>query len=548
MSFPEYSNDESHGTVRLITRRVYTEDDEFVPMSSYKKQRRGTSTASPLTNPPYPIVWVQRYEPMRRHRQKAKIKRTVESFLTGGEVLHADGVTDDTTVLEACLNRAKALANGNPFDADIVVSLTRTYLCDGRIDINAVTPGPGVAGVDEPLDPQGANPAESYYLEITGPGGIMRTPRPSGLDPDPNPDIRFFPNLVIRDAKRLRLTSFRIAGWRRQTARGGRSNKDTREAQHGIYEDTGEDIEYRNLTIEHVEGDAIQSFANGCRIYNCRFNNLGRLIAANWCTDGDFYGNYATENSASMFDIETLGSSQMTNQVFRHNEFWNCRGIFLHIPDFDFTERYCTATNGSTTLTSSGNQGLTRMNPVADINRIVQNGGTDPDRYRQPAGDGIQPDTVIVSVPNVATAIMSKPASGVTQATGWRRVYQYLGSRIDGLEVYGNVRHCSGSHDGPGEVSMDAGGGVRVDGSKTLEDLVWEDNIWDRPNAGGNFWNLRKCDRATIRNNRGPWRRIWVTAPITLAQVTEFVPFVGTSSLTSTEVLADNPHIFRSPV
>jgi hypothetical protein len=550
MSFPEYTSDESHGTVRLITRRVYTEDDEFVPMSSYKQQRRGTSTASPATNPPYPIVWVQRYEPMRRHRQKAKIKRTVESFLTGAEVLHGDGINDDTAVLQSCLNRAKALANANTFDADVVVSLTRTYLCNGQITINAVY-GTGVSSANRPLDPQGADPDESYYLEITGPGGIMRTPMPNGLVAKPYlGSDRFFPQLALRDVKRLRLTSFKIAGWRRQTQSGGLDGSDY-EGQAGVWEGNnpgsspiGEDIEFRNLTIEHVMGDAVTSFANGSRIYNCRFVNLGRLVASNWATDVDFYGNYCERNSASIFDIETIGSTQMTNQVFRYNEFWNCHGILLHVPSWDSARRYCTATNGSNVLTASGNQGVTRFD-VRDLNREVRNGLTGVD---DPIGDGMQPDTVITAFTDT-TATLSKPASGVTVATGFRRIYSYIGSRIDGIQFIGNVRHCSNSHTSPGGCTFQAAGGVRVDGSKTVEDFVWEDNIWDRPASGGAFWDLAKCDRATIRNNRGPWRSIYSGAQVVkMSQVTHFVPFVGTSEYTSTEVRAENPHVFQSPV
>jgi hypothetical protein len=511
--------------VRFSTTRIFDGVD-WQDAAPHVRLRRGTSTASPATNPPYPIVWVMRWEPVNTHPLWSKRVRTIESFLLAGETLHGDGVTDDTVVFNRCLGRVRQWAGGNYFpNFDDVVTLTRTYLCDQPLEVAGITP--------------------RTSLEITGPGGTTRTPYRGGLPQTEQPYFgsdRFQPNWIFRNCKRLKLTSFKINSWRRPQNSGGRNND--YEAQHGIWGDEEcEDLEFRNLTITNVMGDGFQSFSNGLRVYGCRIINTGRLVAAPWATDVDFYGNYCERNSASMFDIETLGSTQMSNQVFRNNEFWNCHGVFLHIPNFLWTERFCTATNGSPILTSDTDSPSSRFNLVADKNREIRNSVQPQDK--DPGGDGIPPGTTIISVQSIGQATMSQPASGVTVAEGYRRIYQYLGSRILGLEVRENVRHCTSGHASPGEVSMDAGGGVRLDGTYTLEDVVWEDNIWDRPNRGGAFWRLNRAQRVAIRNNRGPWRNLFSGAQVVqLDQVTE----PDGSPYTSSECRADNPNVFQSPV
>ncbi len=296
-------------------------------------------------NPPYDPTWVKRWVPIKRHACHTKVVRTIESFVAPG-ALYGDGVPgggqqqpsghDDTVQMNNAISAALRFAHNNG-NTDLVVSFTRTYICN-----NTLTLSPDRIAVGVPVPNGLQNPHATSSIEFTGPGGITRHYKDSsgnfvvtnhGADRI-NASVKVYTD-------RTKFTSCRIDSNRPHSADGGRNNDF--EAQHAFWFIATTDCELRNVFCSNFMGDCIAvagvSGTNprgtvGLRVYNCRFVNNGRHCITPLGVHLDFYGNTFERNSSHLCDLETSGTGEMYNHMYRNNRFTGCRGSGMRMPAF----------------------------------------------------------------------------------------------------------------------------------------------------------------------------------------------------------------------
>lgn len=328
--------------------------DAWVDMPSRCRQPR--PMAEPFTGqgPPYDPTWVTRWVPMESHQPKHRTVRTIESFVGPG-ALFGDGVAgggqqepnghDDTTQMNNAIAAALRFAHNNA-NTHLVVSFTRTYICDNSLFLD-----PDRVAVGIPIPNGLQNPHATSSIEFTGPGGITRHYKNSSgalKVYDHGPDRLNASVYVSTD--RTKFTSIRIDSNRRRADDGGRNNDF--EAQHAFWFLSALDCELRNVYCSNYMGDGIAVAGNaskgseGIRVYNSKFINGGRHCITPLGSNLDFYNNYFERNTSHLSDLETSGSGAMYNAIYRNNRFTGCHGDGMRTPAY--------ATVGLTQCSSHG--------------------------------------------------------------------------------------------------------------------------------------------------------------------------------------------------
>jgi len=329
------------GTTRYVEWHQRSEDGSMVKSPIHGRVTRYIATPYTGQSGPYKPIPVTMFAPLSCHSTVQHTVRTIESFLAKGEVLHGDGVTDDTVVMNACLSRAVRMAE--KLNSELVVSLTRIYLCDDTLMLAMWRAAPNSPGKVVPIVPM-------VGLQITGPGRTVRTYNDWSRRMTAGLPVESCWQAVL--ARRLKFQAFGITGFRQNGART--KNKEV-EGERGIFLISCQDVEVTEMDITNTMGDHVSFGSNpyavdaatkrnkNVRLYGGHWKNSGRLMLEPLCSDLDVYGILWEICAASVMDIEVTGNPWQpqdpenglhrirVSHVIHHDRDGN-HGTFMHIP------------------------------------------------------------------------------------------------------------------------------------------------------------------------------------------------------------------------